>query len=138
MRKFGLFIGALLGAALAVFATPASAATPAPTEVASGSFDFYVFTLSWSPGFCDAGGDLKSPNQCGAGSGLGFVVHGLWPDNRYGADPADCGDAFVSPGALQITQGVYPNGGLARYEFEKHGTCTGYSPEAYFSAVKYL
>jgi len=133
--------GALMGAALAacaLLASPAAAATPAPAEVASRPFDFYVFTLSWSPGFCDTGGDSKSPEQCGVGSGLGFVVHGLWPDNRYAVDPADCGNAFVPPGALQMTQGVYPNFGLARYEFEKHGTCTGYSPEAYFGAVKYL
>ena len=47
-------------------------------------------TLSWSPGFCDLGGDDKSPQQCAVGAGNGFVVHGLWPDNRYGPNPEDC------------------------------------------------
>ena len=141
MTKFVTVGCALASAALAaclVLASSASAGTSAPAEVASGGFDFYVFTLSWSPGFCDTSGESKSPEQCGVGSGLGFVVHGLWPDNRYAADPADCGNAFVPPAALRMTLGVYPNSGLARYEFEKHGTCTGYSPEAYFGAVNYL
>lgn len=123
---------------IALLAAPASAETPAPAQIASGAFDFYVFTLSWSPGFCDTSGDSRSPEQCSAGSGLGFVVHGLWPDNRYAADPADCGSMFVPSEALQATQGLYPNAGLARYEFEKHGTCTGYAPDVYFQAVKYL
>ena len=132
-----VYLASALGV-LAFLAAPAEAGTPAPAQVASGAFDFYVFTLSWSPGFCDTGGDSKSADQCAAGSGLGFVVHGLWPDNRYAADPSDCGYASVPPAALQATQGVYPNASLARYEFEKHGTCTGYTPEAYFEAVKYL
>ena len=38
---------------------------------------------------------------------------------------------------LQQTLGVYPAPGLARYEYAKHGTCTGLSPENYFAAVKY-
>ena len=141
MTLFSLARRVLLSAMLlpvAFPAGPASAQTPAPEQIASGAFDFYVFTLSWSPGFCDTGGAAKSPAQCASGSGLGFVVHGLWPDNRYDADPADCGSTFVPPSALQAAQGLYPNPGLARYEFEKHGTCTGYQPEVYFQAVKYL
>ena len=30
----------------------------------------------------------------------------------------------------------FPNEGLARYEWRKHGTCTGLSPEAFFASVK--
>ena len=74
--------------ALAGLAVAAAAQTPPP--VATSPFDFYVMTLSWSPGFCDLGGEEKSPEQCAAGSGDGFVVHGLWPDNRTSADPEDC------------------------------------------------
>ena len=46
-------------------------------------------TLSWSPGFCDLGGDDKSPQQCAVGAGNGFV-HGLWSDNRYEPSPGGC------------------------------------------------
>ncbi len=103
------------------------------------AFDFYVFTLSWSPGFCDTGGADKSPGQCAVGSGTGFVVHGLWPDNSFGRDPQNCQYGVSIPGdALRLTDGVYPDEGLARYEYLKHGTCTGLDPQAYFAAVKAL
>lgn len=130
-------LGLVLSLALTLAASP-SAAQSAPPQVSSAAFDFYVFTLSWSPGFCDTGGAAKSPEQCASGAAEGFVVHGLWPDNRYSEDPEDCGETAVSATALQLSTGVYPNQGLARYEYEKHGTCTGFSPEVYFSAVKYL
>ena len=68
----------------------------------------------------------------------GFVVHGLWPENADRPYPADCGEGGYIPGAaLRQTHGLYPDEGLARYEFRKHGTCTGLSPENYFAAVKF-
>ena len=42
----------------------------------SGSFDFWVLSLSWSPGFCATGGDEKGRDQCRAGADIGFTVHG--------------------------------------------------------------
>lgn len=133
--KFKTLFAAALG--LAGLTTAALAGAP-DAFVSKGDFDFYVLTLSWSPGFCDTGGAEKSRDQCAAGAGFGFVVHGLWPENANRAYPADCGDAGYIPGeALRETHGVYPSEGLARYEFRKHGTCTGLTPEAYFGAVKY-
>jgi len=112
---------------------------PPADSMPSKPFDFYVFTLSWSPGFCDLGGDTKSPDQCAAGANEGFVVHGLWPDNLYSANPSDCDPGATVPlAALKLTDGLYPTEGLARYEYVKHGTCTGLSAEAYFGAVKWL
>jgi ribonuclease T2 len=132
-QAFRLFVS--LASAIFLFCLEA---TPSFAQANGGAFDFYVFTLSWSPGFCDTGGETKSPEQCSQGAARGFVVHGLWPDNRYSIDPEDCGEQAVSAAALQLSIGVYPNTGLARYEYKKHGTCTGLSPEAYFSAVKSL
>jgi ribonuclease T2 len=111
--------------------------TASPTMAAPGNFDFFLLTLSWSPGFCDTGGAQKSPDQCGAGANLGFVVHGLWPQFQHGY-PSDCdpNPRPVSRIALEATHGVFPNEGLARYEWRKHGTCTGLSPEAFFASVK--
>ncbi|MHB2167052.1 ribonuclease T2 family protein [Alsobacter sp. R-9] len=103
-----------------------------------GEFDFYVFALSWSPGFCEAGGgDEKGRDQCRTGAGLGFVVHGLWPQFDRGF-PTQCQPASVSPSrmALDTVRGVYPDEGLARYQWRKHGTCSGLSPADYFAAVK--
>jgi ribonuclease T2 len=103
---------------------------------APGDFDFYVLALSWSPGFCDTGGAAKAPRQCGDGANLGFVVHGLWPQYARGF-PSDCnGDRAPSRMALDTVKGVYPDEGLARYEWRKHGTCTGLSPTDYFSLVR--
>lgn len=107
----------------------------APVAAPSGNFDFYVLALSWSPGFCATGGAAKAPDQCADGAGLGFVVHGLWPQYQHGY-PSDCDPSRpVSRVALDQTRGVYPSEGLARYEWRKHGTCTGLSPEAYFASV---
>jgi ribonuclease T2 len=117
---------------------PAPMAPPlAAGVVAPGNFDFYLLTLSWSPGFCDTGGAAKSPEQCGAGANLGFVVHGLWPQFQHGY-PSDCdpNPRPVSRIALEETHGIFPDEGLARYEWRKHGTCTGLSPEAFFASVK--
>lgn len=110
---------------------------PGRAATAPGQFDFYVLSLSWSPGFCATGGDSKAPDQCAPGSGLGFVVHGLWPQNTHGF-PSDCGPAGRVPSrqALDTVRGLYPDEGLARYEWRKHGTCTGQSPTDYFADVR--
>jgi ribonuclease T2 len=134
MRR--LFAKAVLLALSTVSAIPAALAAGPPRE-ATAPFDYYVMALSWSPGFCDLGGADKSPRQCASGAGYGFVVHGLWPDNRFGPDPADCDpDAEVPPAALAAANGLYPTEGLATYEYRKHGTCTGLDAADYFSAVR--
>ncbi len=103
-----------------------------------GSFDFYVLALSWSSGFCETTGDRQGKRQCEAGSNIGFTVHGLWPQYERGF-PSECGFAERSPSqiALQKAVGVFPDIGLARYEWRKHGTCSGLSPGEYFDAVKF-
>lgn len=105
---------------------------------APGDFDFYVLALSWSPGFCELDGDRsRNREQCGDGSGLRFVVHGLWPQNERGF-PSECGPAGRSPSriALEQAEGLFPSEGLARYQWRKHGTCTGLSPGDYFRDVR--
>ena len=37
---------------------------------------------------------------------------------------------------LDDEHGVYPNDRLAAYEYRKHGTCTGLSPQDYFATVR--
>ena len=100
-----------------------------------GQFDFYVLALSWSPGFCEISGS-RSP-QCDAGRGLGFVVHGLWPQSEQGY-PSFCEPSgrFVPRATLQEVKGLYPDDNLAFYQWRKHGSCTGDSPSAYFRSVQ--
>ena len=107
-------------------------------SAAPGDFDFYVLALSWSPGFCELDGDrTRNREQCGEGSGLRFVVHGLWPQNERGY-PSDCGPAGRSPSriAMEQAEGLFPTEGLARYQWRKHGTCTGSSPSDYFRDIR--
>jgi ribonuclease T2 len=91
--------------------------------------------LSWSPGFC--AGDDRQRSQCAVGANLGFVVHGLWPQYNHGF-PSDCGPSGRYPSriALQSAAGLFPDEGLARYEWRKHGTCSGKSPTDYFADVR--
>ncbi len=102
-----------------------------------GSFDFYVLSLSWSPGWCTVQGDNKGSEQCRPGTGYGFVLHGLWP--QYDRDfPSNCSAVDRSPtrAAMDIATKIYPEQGLARYEWRKHGTCSGLDPRAYFQAAE--
>jgi ribonuclease T2 len=116
---------------------PAPAASSGPPDAnMPGDFDFYVLALSWSPGFCDTGGAGKAHAQCASGAHLGFVVHGLWPQYQHGY-PSDCsGIRSPSQLALQAAKGLYPDEGLARFEWRKHGTCSGKSPSDYFADVR--
>ena len=144
--RISAFAGRALAATVVAFAllglTAALAGSLPP--VATAPFDFYVMTLSWSPGFCDLGGDdprIKSggAEQCATGASNGFVVHGLWPDNRYAPNPEDCNPGQdASRADLAAARGLYPTEGLARYEYRKHGTCTGLSAKDYFAAVRYV
>lgn len=103
----------------------------------AGEFDFFVLALSWSPGFCALEGDEKRREQCAAGSGLGFVLHGLWPQNERGY-PIECGPAGRSPSraAMDVARQIFPEEGLARHQWRKHGVCAGGSPTDYFTDAK--
>lgn len=101
-----------------------------------GRFDFYVLSLSWSATFCDQTGKQRRNPQCETGRNPGFVVHGLWPQYERGY-PAFCRPDGRNPpqGAMEIGQRVFPDPGLARHQWRKHGTCTGESPGGYFTAT---
>ncbi|KQP58539.1 ribonuclease T [Methylobacterium sp. Leaf108] len=103
-----------------------------------GTFDFYVLALSWSPAYCEGtGGRRDGDGQCRPGRGLGFVVHGLWPQYARGY-PSDCSSVVRAPTrqAIEAAGEVYPSEGLARHEWRRHGTCSGLDPTAYFQAAK--
>jgi ribonuclease T2 len=129
----------LITAALALVAMVAAAAANERVVRGgpAGEFDFYVLALSWSPGFCALEGDEKGRDQCRVGSGAGFVVHGLWPQNERGY-PIECGPSGRNPSraAMDSARGVFPEEGLARHQWRKHGTCAGGSPTDYFNDTR--
>jgi ribonuclease T2 len=130
-------VRAALGAVLLAL-TVASAAAQAPRErngARPGDFDFYVLALSWSPAFCDLSG-RNDDEQCAPGNGNGFVLHGLWPQYDSGY-PANCA-ANRFPTRSQIARATppFPSEGLARYQWRKHGACSGLDPGAYFDLAR--
>jgi Ribonuclease T2 family len=115
----------------------ANAQAPGAAANSPGNFDFYVFSLSWSPSFCETPAAERARGQCETGANLGFVVHGLWPQYARGF-PSDCSPAGRVPSriALEGARDLYPSLGLARHEWAKHGTCSGKSPTDYFADVR--
>ncbi len=121
---------------------------PAPSQ--AGDFDYFLLSLSIAPSFCALSSSNQAKGECQSLTTGDFhetplTVHGLWP-NRAGVSvnrqPQDC-DApplGVLPLPLQYSlRRFMPAGpGLARYEWRKHGGCSGLSAEAYFGAVVQL
>jgi ribonuclease T2 len=100
-----------------------------PEEAAPGQFDFYLLNLSWSPEFCATHED--SP-ECGRN--LGFVVHGLWPQDANGDYPQHCSNA-PGPSDAQAETDIFPTASLVEHEWETHGTCSGLSANDYFAEI---
>jgi ribonuclease T2 len=117
-------------------APPASASTPTtpaltPTQPPAADFDFYVLALSWSPDYCATTGN-DDPQQCQVGKKLGFVLHGLWPQYERGY-PSNCSTQPLPAKLKTQFPNLYPSAKLYDHEWEKHGTCSGLSPQAYLA-----
>jgi ribonuclease T2 len=135
------FVGRVTFAAVAVWlmaGVPGNAAGADRRQNEPGQFDFYVLSLSWSPSFCEASGERGTPpqQQCGARP-YSFVVHGLWPQYEKGfpefcRQPAPRLDRNIVSSMLDLM----PAPRLIFNEWDKHGTCSGLSPNAYFETVR--
>src|SRR3984893_2473354 len=131
-------------ASVALSLTPFVAALTASAQDARqnapGQFDFYVLSLSWSPSFCAEAAERHSGQssgpQCGARP-YSFVVHGLWPQYDKGF-PEFC--QVPSPrlyrGIVSSMLDLMPAPHLIFNEWDKHGTCSGLAPQAYFDTVR--
>lgn len=138
LPKSGMFQRSLvlaLGLALAVAVRPATAGDQGGDR--AGEFAYYVLALSWSPAWCAAEGDASNAPQCEAGAETGFVLHGLWPQHRDGW-PEHCAASEPAPSAaeLRAVAGIMPSPGLARYQWRKHGSCSGLDPGGYFALAR--
>jgi ribonuclease T2 len=105
-----------------------------------GQFDFYVLSLSWSPSFCaeaaERHGGQASGMQCGARP-YSFVVHGLWPQYEKGF-PEYCQQPSprLYRGIVSSMLDLMPAPHLIYNEWDKHGTCSGLSPQTYFDTIR--
>jgi len=103
----------------------------------AGEFDYYVLSLSWSPTWCALDGDDRGAPQCEAGSGHGWVLHGLWPQYHRGW-PSHCRTSRRPP-SRAVTTGmidIMGSSGLAWYQWKKHGTCAGLPARDYFALAR--
>jgi ribonuclease T2 len=109
-------------------------------QAAPGEFDFYVLALTWSPSYCEATRERapnRAPGQQCAGRPFAFVVHGLWPQHERGFPsycqvPAPRLDRAIVNAMLDLM----PSPGLIYHQWNRHGTCSGLSPHAYFESVR--
>jgi ribonuclease T2 len=108
--------------------TSGTSAVPQPTG--PQSFDYYLLNLSWSPEFCYS---HQSAPECSLHKT--FVLHGLWPQNSDGSYPKNCSNA---PGPENPSQyaDIYPDPSLLQHEWLTHGTCSGLSPDAFFTTAR--
>ncbi|MBP0483835.1 ribonuclease T2 family protein [Sagittula salina] len=98
----------------------------------SGTFDYYVMSLSWSPNWCALEGDARHSEQCD--DDFGWVLHGLWPQYHRGW-PAYCPTVEQAP-ARHMTAGmadIMGTSGLAWHQWKKHGVCSGLSASRYYA-----
>lgn len=112
--------------------------TPAAAQQdVAGDFDYYVLALSWSPAWCRAEGDAEDAPQCEAGRRIDFVVHGLWPQYERGW-PQDCATDARDPSRRESAAmaDLMGSGGLAWYQWQKHGRCSGLSGPGYYAATR--
>jgi len=105
-----------------------------------GQFDFYVLSLSWSPSYCEAAenrrGGRTNDRQC-SGRPFAFVVHGLWPQFERGF-PTDCQVPAprLARAIVDDMLDIMPSPRLVFHEWDRHGTCSGLSSNAYFERVR--
>jgi ribonuclease T2 len=105
-----------------------------------GKFDYYVLALSWSPSYCEASAERaagRAPDQQCGGRPFAFVVHGLWPQYERGFPsycqvPAPRLDRQIVGGVLDLM----PSPRLVFHEWDRHGTCSGLTPHAFFETVR--
>jgi ribonuclease T2 len=104
-----------------------------------GKFDFYVLSLSWSPSYCAANAERpfqRSDPQCGPRP-FSFVVHGMWPQYERGF-PEFCQvpSPRLSRTIVSSMLDLMPSPRLVFHEWDRHGTCSGLSPGAFFETVR--
>lgn len=100
----------------------------------AGAFDYYVLSLSWSPTWCALEGDARNSPQCDADADFGWVMHGLWPQYHRGW-PSFCPTIERAPSRAMTRDmaDIMGTSGLAWYQWNKHGVCSGLSAQDYYA-----
>ncbi len=143
-RLFGLCAAALCLAARVAVAQPDASREQEPP----GKFDFYLMSFTIAPSFCALSARYAEKQECRGATDAGYratplTVHGLWPNRErvsVNLQPQYCAGpplGQLSPSLREKLAHWMPGvaDGLDRYEWRRHGACSGLTPEAYFSAA---
>lgn len=103
--------------------------------VRADGFDYYTLSVTMTPAFCDLNPSKLGSTQCRERAPVS--VHGLWPEKVSGDRLEYCrGERFlVSAVRERELHLVMPDKRLQRYQWEKHGRCSGLAPDAYFGML---
>lgn len=103
----------------------------------AGTFDYYVLSLSWAPGWCATEGAGRGAAQCDPATDASFVLHGLWPQDERGY-PSYCRTTARDPArsASAAMADVMGSDGAAWYQWKKHGRCSGLTAGDYFALAR--
>ncbi len=109
-----------------------------PKAVTNQRESYLLLAISWTPSWCAAEGDARGDDRCDRGSGAGWLVHGLWPQNDDGTWPEFCDSPHAAPSRnmTRAMEDIMGSSGLAAYQWRKHGSCSGLSPQDYFAATR--
>jgi ribonuclease T2 len=140
----------------AILLCAASLPAQAFLRAAPPSFDYYTLSLSLAPAFC-AEDPIRAGHsrECSQLSAAGFraqplTLHGLWPSRLDRHHPVWCGQdrqesgGFCRADAVALSAPVRQRLAgamlgtadcLERYEWWKHGSCSGLSADTYFRAA---
>lgn len=131
---------------------------PFASSAGTARFDHYLLALSVAPAFCEDQPQRKSRfAQCRSLSAAGFratplTLHGLWPNRLDRKHPAYCGGGANAGGFCRLPKldltadtrarlgRVMPGAAdcLDRYQWAKHGSCSGLAAAEYFAASAVL
>lgn len=103
----------------------------------AGRFDYYILSLSWSPSWCATEARGRDEPQCRSSRRIGFVVHGLWPQYERGW-PSNCTTTARDPTRRESGEmaDIMGSAGLAWYQWQKHGRCSGLPARDYYAAIR--
>lgn len=128
----------------------------------AGQFDSYVFSLEWTAAFCEGKSGLPECTSMTSGrfDANNLALHGLWPDKNndsshsYGycgvdakTQSLDRGATWCQMPALNLSGAVMSRittampgtaSCLQNHEWYKHGSCSGFSPDEYFTQAAAL
>ncbi|WP_420465888.1 ribonuclease T2 family protein [Panacagrimonas sp.] len=107
---------------------------PSSSSPEAPNFDYWVLALSWSPEYCASDAAKPGSRQCA--QPREFIVHGLWPQYERGY-PEFCDTQTRVPERIADQLGeLVPDRGLVYYQWKKHGSCSGMTPDDYFARLE--